>query len=163
MSNSLNLSCSTENIPKALDFLKESLKKKRLASKEITKTLLTSEEVLAKLMSNASECREDLRIEVSGMLGNIEISFKAKGVPFEAADIEQDLLFEQDDEEANAALRKLLNKILGDNLHIKNSNGINSVVIDARKSHYAGLIYARGQGDGSSVFIQISYQTKCWF
>ncbi len=141
MSNSLNLSCSTENIPEILNFVKESLKKKKLPSKEIAKTLLTSEEVLAKLVSNASESGEDLKVEVRGILGSIEVSFKAKGTPFEAADIERDLLFEQDDEEANAALRKLLNKILGDNLQIKNSNGMNSVVINVKKSHYAGLVY----------------------
>ena len=141
MGNSLNLSCSSEKIPEAMDFLRESLKKKKLASKEITKTLLTSEEVLSKLVSNAPDSGEVIKIEVGGILGNIEISFKAKGEPFEAADIERDLLFEQEDEEANIALRKLVNKILGDNLQIKNSNGVNSVVLSVKKSHYAGLVY----------------------
>ena len=54
---------------------------------------------------------------------------------------EKDILFEQDDEEANAALRKLVNKILGDNLEIKNSDDVNSVLIKVKKSHYAGLVY----------------------
>ncbi len=141
MSVNYSMDCAPENIPEAIDFLREALKKRKLASKEIAKTLLTSEEVLAKLIMNASDSSERIKISVAGVLGNVDISFKAKGKPFEAADIEKDILFEQDDEEANAALRKLVNKILGDNLEIKNSDDVNSVLIKVKKSHYAGLVY----------------------
>ena len=141
MSESLILICSNERIPEATVFLREALKKRKLASKDIAKTLLTSEEVLSKLVANAPDSTEALRISVGGLLGNIEITFKAKGSPFEAADIGKELLFEQEDEEANTALRSLINKILGDNLQIKNINGMNSVVINVKKSHYAGLVY----------------------
>ena len=141
MAESFILTCSTEKIPEAVDFIKEALKKRKLASKEITKTLLTSEEVLTKLVSNAPDSGTALKISVGGILGKIEISFKAKGAPFEVADIERELLFEQDDEEANSALRKLINRILGDNLQIKNSNGVNSVMVTVKKSRYAGLVY----------------------
>ena len=141
MSVNYSMDCAPENIPEAIDFLREALKKRKLASKEIAKTLLTSEEVLAKLIMNASDSSERIKISVAGVLGDVDISFKAKGKPFEAADIEKDILFEQDDEEANAALRKLVNKILGDNLEIKNSDDVNSVLIKVKKSHYAGLVY----------------------
>ena len=141
MSVNYSMDCAPENIPEAIDFMREALKKRKLASKEIAKTLLTSEEVLAKLIMNASDSSERIKISVAGVLGNVDISFKAKGKPFEAADIEKDILFEQDDEEANAALRKLVNKILGDNLEIKNSDDVNSVLIKVKKSHYAGLVY----------------------
>ena len=142
MSESLILKCSNETIPEATVFLREALKKRKLASKDIARTLLTSEEVLSKLVANAPDSTEALKIDVGGLLGNIEITFKAKGSPFEAADIGKELLFEQEDEEANTALRSLINdRSWGDNLQIKNINGMNSVVINVKKSHYAGLVY----------------------
>ena len=141
MGDSITVKCSTEKLSEAMDFLREGLKKKKVPSKEIAKTLLTSEEVFTRLVANAPDSAEEMKINIGGILGNVEISFRAKGTPFEAADIEQELLFEQEDEEANAALRKMINKILGDNLQIKNSGDVNTVVITVRKSHYAGLVY----------------------
>ena len=141
MAESKILTCGTEKLPEAMNFLREALKKKKAASKDIARALLASEEVIAKLISNAPDSREELKLSVSGMLGNIRITFRAKGAPFEAADIERDLLFEQDDEEANNALRYLINKILGNDLEIKNNNNINMVVLSVKKSHYISLIY----------------------
>lgn len=140
MRKRMELPCDSSRIRDGLDFIKEALKERNVSSKDITRTVLTSEEVLAKLISNATDS-DAIRISVTGHFGNVKIIFKAKGSAFSALDIEQQLLFEQEDEEANEALRRLLDKILDDRLHIANSNGVNTAVIKARMSHYAGLIY----------------------
>ena len=55
MAESKILTCGTEKLSEAMDFLREGLKKKKVPSKEIAKTLLTSEEVFTRLMSNAPD------------------------------------------------------------------------------------------------------------
>ena len=130
MRRRLELPCDSSRIRDGLDFIKEALKERNVSSKDITRTVLTSEEVLAKLISNATDS-DAIRISVTGHFGNVKIIFKAKGSAFSALDIEQQLLFEQEDEEANEALRRLLDKILDDRLHIANSNGVNTAVIKA--------------------------------
>ena len=71
MAESRILTCSTEKLPEAINFLREALKRKKSPSKDIARALLASEEVIAKLISNAPDSREELKISVSGMLGNI--------------------------------------------------------------------------------------------
>ncbi len=140
MGKRLDLTCDSSSISQGMDFIKEALSERGVPSAEITRTLLTSEEVLAKLISNATG-EGKIKIGVGGRFGNVKITFKGKGTPFSASDIEKELLFEQEDDEANTIVRKLLNKILDDRLHIENSNGHNTAVIRVVKSHYAGLIY----------------------
>ena len=151
------LSCNTGNIPAGLDYIRESLKSRKVHSKAISKTILTSEEVLARLMSNAPDPEEKINVEVVGIFGNHTVRFRAKGEPFDAADIEKDLLFEQEDEEANIAIRRLLDKILGNNLHIDCRNGVNTAEVRVVKSRYSGLIYtliALILGIGTGLFMQ---------
>ena len=128
-------------IQEGVEFIRQALKDKNLRSKEITRTMLTAEEVLAKIIANAPDEETPITIEVGGLLGNVEIIFKAKGKQFDAAELEKDLLFEQEDEEYNAVLRKLVDKVIGNSISVKNSDGRNVVLLKVRKSYYAGLIY----------------------
>lgn len=141
MSKRILLNCSTSSIPEGVDFIQNTLKEYKLSSKEAAKTVLSSEEVLAKLVSNAADASEQIKIEIGGIFGNIEIKFTAKGKVFSASDIEKQFIFDQEDDEANDALQNLVNKILGDNLRISNSKGLNTVVLTVKQSHFAGLIY----------------------
>ncbi len=141
MSKKIVLNCSTSSIPSGMDFIRDTLKEYKLSSKETAKAVLSSEEVLAKLISNATDPSEQMKIEISGFLGNVKIKFTARGSAFSASDIEKEFLFDQEDDEANAVLQRLINRILGDNLRISNSNGINSVLLTAKKSHFAGLVF----------------------
>ncbi|MCR4591167.1 MAG: dicarboxylate/amino acid:cation symporter [Lachnospiraceae bacterium] len=140
MGTTINLKCSNDSIAEGLDFIRKALDERKVASKEAARTVLTSEEVLAKLISNAADPAEDIKIEVGGILGNVEVRFRARGTAFDAADIEKELLFEQEDEEANAVIRRLLDKILKDDIQIKNSSGVNTVAVRVKKSAYSSLV-----------------------
>ncbi len=129
------------SIEKGIEFIRSNLKERNLPSKAIAKALLTSEEVLAKLISNREDEKTPISIEFAGLFGDIEINFKGKGSPFSSVDIEKNFMFEQENEEANIILRNLMDRILGDHLQIKNSNGYSFVSIKAKKSNYSGLIY----------------------
>ncbi len=141
MAKTITLNCSTASIPEGTDFIRDALKERHIPSKEIAKTLLSAEEVLAKLVSNASDEARHIKIEIGGILGNTEVKLTARGTAFGASEIEKQFLFDQEDDEANAALHNLVEKVLGKSLHISNKNGINTVTISVIKSHYSGLIY----------------------
>ena len=49
MRKRMELPCDSSRIRDGLDFIKEALKERNVSSKDITRTVLTSEEVLAKL------------------------------------------------------------------------------------------------------------------
>ncbi len=139
MGSTMKLSCNAAAIPEGMKFLQNALEARNVSSKVIAKTILTAEEVVAKMIANASDPEEQMKLEVSGVLGNVTIKCKAKGSSFDAADIERELLFDQEDAEANSVLRRMISKILGDNLTIQNSSGVNTAVIHVQKSPYAGL------------------------
>ncbi len=141
MENRKLIFCTKEQIPAGVEFIRASLTRRKLPSKEIARALLSAEEVLARLVDNASGGGEQVAIEIGGLFGSVEIRFRARGSAFGAADIEKEILFEQEDEEANEVLRRMLDKLLGDRLQIKNANGVNHVLMRVRKSRYSGLIY----------------------
>ncbi|SKB96691.1 Na+/H+-dicarboxylate symporter [Lachnospiraceae bacterium] len=140
MGKKIYLTSEIGSVEKGIEFIRKALEEKKIPSKKITKTLLTAEEVLAKLVANATDKESQISVEVGGLLGNVEINFKGKGEPFSAIDIEKQYLFEQSGEDANIALRNLMDRVLGDHLEIKNSGGYNVISIKAKKSNYSGLV-----------------------
>lgn len=128
-------------VPKAIDFLRSELSKKKLSQKVLLKTLLTAEDVITKMIENSTE---EIKLSVGGFFGNTEIRMSAKGSPFESSEIAEKLLFTEessDNEEANDAIRNMISKLFGNNLIIRNEHGINKVVIKAVKSQLKQLFF----------------------
>ena len=127
-------------VPKAVDFLREELSKKKLSKKIFVRTLLSAEDTLTKMVENASG---EITLSIGGFLGSTEIRMRAKGTPFDSSEITDKLLFKEensDDEEANAVIKNMISKLFGDNLIVSNSNGINKAVIKVAKSHFKHLL-----------------------
>ena len=138
---SFKIKNSFNEIPQAVDFLREELSRKKLPKKILFQTLLTSEDVITKMIENSTE---EIKISVGGFLGRTEIRMSAKGTPFESSDIAEKLLFTEecsDNEEANIVLRNMISKLFGNNLAVRNDNGVNKVVIDVAKSRFRQLIF----------------------
>ncbi|MBR0032253.1 MAG: dicarboxylate/amino acid:cation symporter [Treponema sp.] len=128
-------------VPKAVDFLRSELAKKKIPKKNILRTLLTAEDVITKMVENSTE---KIKISVGVFLGNTEIRMSAKGTPFKSSKIEEKLLFKEessDDIEANEAIRNMISKILGDKLAIRNDKGVNKVLIEVAKSQFRQLFF----------------------
>lgn len=136
---SLKITNNINEVPKAVDFLRSELSKKNLSKKVLWQTLLTAEDVITKMTENSTE---EIKISVGGILGNTEIRISAKGSPFESSEITQKLLFTEDgsdNEEANNVIRNMISKIFGNNLVIRNDNGVNKVLISVAKSQFRQL------------------------
>ncbi len=141
MAKSKMLTCDPARLSEGVEFLRGALKDRNVSSTDITRTLLTAEEILNTMIAKAPGKEEEIKIEVGGILGNVEISFQAKGEPFDAADIESGLTIDQENEEANEIIRRMFNKLMGDGVIIKHSRGISSALLKVKKSYYAGLVY----------------------
>ena len=136
----LEISNTLAEVSKAVDFIREELRRKRIQQKERVRTVLLAEEVLAK-MAEVSE--EKISVSVSAFLGSAEIKISARGTAFSTDDIQKGLLIEEtnlESEETNALIRQLLKKLFGDTFSIRNEYGINKISIRVKKSPLRSLL-----------------------
>ena len=132
---------SLEKIPETIEYIRAALIKRKVEKKEISRTLLTAEDVLVKMMDSSPDGTK-VWVSIGGLFGNVDIRLSAWGEPFDSSDIEQNLLLgdSMEDEEANDVIRRMINKLYEDNLRIVNEHGYNRVVIRAKTSQIRSLI-----------------------
>ena len=105
--------------------------------------MLVAEEILEELCRNADEGAE-LRVEVGGIVGNVEIRYRCSGKEFYVSDIEEKMLLgkkSDKNDEANTVIRGLMDRLFGKTLTIRNDRGVNHVTQTVIRSSYATLIY----------------------
>ena len=126
----ITLNAHPGEIAKGIEFIRDSLMEKKVSKKEIAGTLLTAEEVLAKLIANSPNEGGTVQVQVKSFLGNIRIHMSCKGEQFDLADLQN--LFDYSDEmdaETEVVIRNLMNKVLGDNITISRKRNVNIVDI----------------------------------
>jgi len=135
--------CNQKEIPGVLDHIQECLVKKKLDKKKRVRAMLVAEEILGELCWNAKEGSQ-IRVDVGGILGNIEIRYRCNGKLFYVSDIQERMLFtenDKDNDEANIVIRDLMERLFGDTISIRNDRGVNNVTQTVKKSAYISLIY----------------------
>ena len=137
----LEIDLNREKIPETVEYIRKELIKRKVHKKEMARTLLTTEDVLAKMMDNAPEGTK-VWVSIGGFLGNVDIRLSAWGEAFDSSDIEENLLLDQgvEDEEANDVIRRMINKLYADNLKVTNEHGYNRAVIRVQTSQFHSLI-----------------------
>lgn len=73
-------------------YVESNLKEMKLPGKKIVQAMLVTEEVVDRLVENAGE-NEIIYVEIGGILGNVDIRFRAKGTAFDSGDIAGKLMF----------------------------------------------------------------------
>ena len=131
----------TARIPEAVDFVKACLERRKVARKDVLRTMMLAEEVLDKLIECAPS-GTPITIEAGGRFGGVELRFSAAGEPFELDSIgaQSDEGIAGFDAESHDAIRRMMEKLIGDRLQCQHRHGVNRVTIRGRKSPYAGLI-----------------------
>ena len=82
---------SLEKIPETIEYIRAALIKRKVEKKEISRTLLTAEDVLVKMMDSSPDGTK-VWVSIGGLFGNVDIRLSAWGEPFDSSDIEQNLL-----------------------------------------------------------------------
>ena len=109
----ITLNAHPGEISKGIEFIREVLTEKKVSKKEIAGTLLTAEEVLAKLIANSQNETDTVQVQVKSFLGNVRIHMSCRGDQFDIADLQS--LFDYSDEmdvETEVVIRNLNIKIL---------------------------------------------------
>ena len=134
---------NVEKIPETIEYIRSELTKKKVPNKEKLRTMLMTEEVLAKLMENAPEGSK-IWVSVSNFFGDVAIRLSAQGKEFDVSDIEKNLLFDEDtfdNVEMNAVLHQLVEKWFSDKFIVRHEHGINKVMIKAATSKFRSIIF----------------------
>ena len=118
----LEIDLNMEKIPETIEYIRNELIKRKVHKKELARTLLTAEDVLARMMDNAPDGTK-VWVSIGGFLGNVDIRLSAWGEAFDSSDIEENLLLGQgvEDAEANDVIRRMINKLYADNLKVISS------------------------------------------
>ena len=127
-------------IASGVKFVQESLKERNINSKQIAQTLLTTEEVLAKILESAP-VGSDIVIEIRGLFGNLSVQIKAGCDAFAVSDIYERLKVDELDEDAGDVIKKLYDKLFADTLLVRRNKGKTIVTFPVKKSTYTNLIY----------------------
>ncbi len=137
----LEIDLNMKKIPETIEYIRAALIKRKVHKKIITRTLLTAEDVLARMMATAPEGTK-VWVSIGGLFGNVGIRLSAWGEAFDSSDIEENLLLGQgvENEEANDVIRKMINKLYADNLKVTNEHGYNKATIMVKTSQLHALI-----------------------
>jgi len=126
-------------IEKSIEYIKKELQNKKIKSDVIAKTLLLAEEVIRTTIENSKSEDDVLSVKVIKYITGTEVRISAKGEAFEPGDIREGMGF-SDDAESDAVIRKLIGRVMGDNLTVRNQKGINVSVVKVAQSKYKQLI-----------------------
>lgn len=131
------------NIPLAVEYVREALTKKKINSKAITRALLSVEELLAVTIAHLQKPGGNVTVRVVSLLGTTEVRIVSRGSAFDSTEIRNSGAFRLDedaDEMENAVLGSLFERVMGDNLSVRNRNGANQIVLTVHRSKYRQLI-----------------------
>ena len=131
------------NITLAVDYVREALTKRRINSKAITRAMLSVEELLAVTIAHLQKPGGNVTVRVVSLLGTTEVWVVSRGSAIDSAEIRNAGAFRLDedaDEMENAVLASLFERVMGDNLSVRNRNGTNQVVLTVHRSKYRQLI-----------------------
>ncbi len=120
----------------------DALGKLRINRKQVVRSLLVTEDLLAGLVNHSSEGAV-VSVQVEKFLGTVSVILKCQGKPFSLSDTDmglKDHMAEKDDDEVNQTVRTLLSKNLEMDVSVKRFGKTNTVRIVVEKSRYRSLI-----------------------
>ncbi len=138
--------CSLDELGSVMLFIKEALSQKKKDSRTIAKTILTAEEVLCAVIEHAGTPEEPLSVKLISSPWGTELRISARGEPFSADAVEQGfhVLSTGEDEESMELVRRLVDRVLGGNVTVRNRKGLNTAVIKVSSSPYRQLVLTVG-------------------
>lgn len=134
---------NSQEIGKAVDYIRDTLKAKKVKSEEVVKAALSAEEIIAAMIRHAEKPEDTIDIRVFNVLGSIEVWIACRGSAIDMEEIRAAQLMQLDaeaDAQTKLAFRTLFDRTLGKNLSISNRFGTNQAVISVAKSKYRQLI-----------------------
>ena len=108
----MKIGIDTHEIGLAVDYIRDTLKKKRIKSQEIIRATMCAEEVISCMISHCPKPEAKISVRVRSFLGNTEIRISCVGTAFDISEIREAETVRMDyaDEAANEAFRSLFDR-----------------------------------------------------
>ena len=139
----MNYQCSFAAIEPAIRYIEQELYRRRIDSKTRARTLLSSEELLRAVIEHAESEETELSVKLIRSPLSCEVRISAKGSAFDVSAVEEGLLIAEDEESA-AVLRHLFERVMDENVSVRNRRGLNTAVIRVTASRYRQLVFTIG-------------------
>lgn len=134
-------------ISRAIDYIRDTLKERKVKSSDIVKAALSAEEFLRVIIEHAAGAEETVSVSVRSFLGSVDIHMNCRGSAFALADVGNAAHFDlggEADPESERVIRNLMSRILNSENSVTNRGGVNTVTIRAVKSKYRQLYLTFG-------------------
>ena len=138
--------CSLDELGQIRQYIREALSQKKKDDRTIAKTLLTAEEVLRVTIEHAGDPEAPLNVRLLSSPMGTELRISARGEPFGTDEVEEGFRIarNEEDEEAMALVRRLVERVMGGSVTVRNRMGLNIATIRISSSPYRQLILTVG-------------------
>ena len=106
---------SKELIPDSVTFIEDTLNELGIDRRLVLRTLLTAEEVIARLAAHAEE-GGSVSVRIKRFIGDAVIEISSKGDELSLADVSDANITSMEDEEAEIAIRSIILNAMGGSL-----------------------------------------------
>ena len=135
--------CDASQISKAVDYVRDELRKRRIRSEEVTRAMLAAEEILNAMIRHAPSAEESVNVRVVSLMRNTSVRITCRGTAFDLSEV-QSSLQTGGDPETDAVISDLFSRIMSNSLSLKNRNGINYASLQVAAPRYRHLILTLG-------------------
>ena len=136
-------SCDNSQISKAVEYVSEEMKRRKVRPAEVSKALLATEEIVRAMIRHAGSEEERMNVRVTSFFGRIGIRITCRGTAFDLSEV-QSSLKSGEDPETDAVISDLVSRIMSHTLSLKNRNGINHASIQVAAARFRHLILTLG-------------------
>lgn len=138
----MKINANPNEISLAVDYIRDTLRKKRIRRKEIIIATLSAEDVIHSMILHADTADRKISVNVVSFLGNTEIRIFCHGSEMQLSEFQQakDYGLEDSDESTGRAMNGLYERVMKDRLSLRRRQGVNYAAIAVSKSRYRQLI-----------------------
>ncbi|MBO7661913.1 MAG: cation:dicarboxylase symporter family transporter [Clostridia bacterium] len=138
----MKISANPNEISMAVDYIRETLRKKRIRRKEIILATMSAEDVISSMITHAGKTEEEIHVNVISFLGGTEIRITCRGSALDLSEIKetQSFITEDMDEDAREVMNSLCERLTRDRLSLRSRQGVNYATVTVSRSKYRQLI-----------------------
>ena len=135
--------CDQARIPEAVEWIRTELEKRKIRPRELSRALLSAEEVLRAMIAHAPSPEEQFQVRITKSPDSVGIRITCRGSAFTLSDVKAppDM---HGDPESGAVVSEILGRLMHGALSVRHRNGVNTAVLRAASPRFRQLFLTLG-------------------
>ena len=135
--------CEQARIPEAVEWIRTELEKRKIRPRELSRALLSAEEVLRAIIAHAPSPEEQFQVRITKSPDSVGIRITCRGSAFTLSDVKAppDM---HGDPESGAVVSEILGRLMHGALSVRHRNGVNTAVLRAASPRFRQLFLTLG-------------------